>query len=164
MLGPERGKEGGAIKKHPLDKLMNRLSLLVLAGTAVFLAAYWHRIPARVPMHFNAAGQIDRWGSQAELLILPVIAWLMYGLLTVVEQFPSAWNTGVKVTEENRERVYALLAHMLSTLKFLMVVLFAWITVWCALARPLPVWFLPVVLIALFGDMIYWLVRLFRAR
>ena len=58
----------------------------------------------------------------------------------------------------------ALLAHMLSTLKFLMVVLFAWITVWCALARPLPVWFLPVVLIALFGDMIYWLVRLFRAR
>lgn len=152
------------MKKHPLDRLMNRLSLLVLAGAAVFLAAYWHRIPARVPMHFNAAGEIDRWGSQAELLILPVIAWLMYGLMTVVEQFPSAWNTGVKVTEENRERVYPLLAHMLSTLKFLMVVLFAWITVWCALARPLPVWFLPAVLIALFGDMVYWLVRLFRAR
>lgn len=152
------------MKKHPLDKLMNRLSLLVLVGTALFLALYWRHIPQEVPMHFNAAGEIDRWGSKAELLILPVISWLMYGLLTVVEQFPGAWNTGVKVTEENRERVYALLGHMLSTLKFLIMVMFAWITLWCALAKPLPVWFLPVVLGAVFGDMIYWLVRVFRAR
>lgn len=152
------------MKKHPLDKLMNRMSLLVLLGTALFLALYWWHIPQEVPMHFNAAGQIDRWGSKAELLILPVIAWLLYLLMTVVEQFPGAWNTGVKVTEENRERVYALLGHMLSTLKFLIMVMFAWITLWCALAKPLPVWFLPVVLGAVFGDMIYWLVRVFRAR
>ena len=152
------------MNKHPLDKLMNRLSLLVLVGTVVFLAGYWKQIPAEVPMHYNAAGEIDRWGTKAELLILPVIAWLLYGLLTVVEQFPSAWNTGVKVTAENREQVYALLGHMLSTLKLLVMVMFAWITLWCALARPLPVWFLPVILAALFGNMIYWLVRLFRAR
>ena len=152
------------MKKHPLDKLLNRLSLLVLLGTALFLALYWKDIPQKVPMHFNAAGQIDRWGSKAELLILPVIAWLLYLLMTVVEQFPGAWNTGVKVTEENRERVYALLGHMLSTLKFLIMVMFALITLWCALAKPLPVWFLPVVLGAVFGDMIYWLVRVFRAR
>lgn len=152
------------MKKHPLDKLMNRMSLLVLLGTALFLALYWWHIPQEVPMHFNAAGQIDRWGSKTELLILPVIAWLLYLLMTVVEQFPGAWNTGVKVTEENRERVYALLGHMLSTLKFLIMVMFAWITLWCALAKPLPVWFLPVVLGAVFGDMIYWLVRVFRAR
>ena len=152
------------MNKHPLDKLMNRLSLLVLVGSVVFLAGYWKQIPAEVPMHYNAAGEIDRWGTQAELLILPVIAWLLYGLLTVVEQVPSAWNTGVKVTAENREQVYALLGHMLSTLKLLVMVMFAWITLWCALARPLPVWFLPVVLGAIFGDMAYWFVRLFRAR
>ena len=152
------------MKKQPLDRWMNRLSLLMLAGTAVFLAACWHRIPARVPMHFNSAGEIDRWGARAELLILPVISWLMYGLLTVAEQFPGAWNTGVKVTEENRERVYALLGHMLSTLKLLVIAMFTWITLWCALAKPLPVWFLPVVLGAVFGDMIYWFVRVFRAR
>lgn len=152
------------MNKHPLDKLMNRLSLLVLVGTVVFLAGYWKQIPAEVPMHYNAAGEIDRWGTKAELLILPVIAWLLYGVLTVVEQFPSAWNTGVKVTAENREQVYALLGHMLSTLKLLVMVMFAWINLWCALARPLPGWFLPVVLAAVFGDMAYWLVRLFRAR
>ena len=61
------------VKKHPLDKLMNRLSLVVLLGTAVFLVLYWRDIPQKVPMHFNAAGQIDRWGSKAELLILSLI-------------------------------------------------------------------------------------------
>ena len=147
------------MNKHPLDKLMNRLSLLVLVGTVVFLAGYWKQIPAEVPMHYNAAGEIDRWGARAELLILPIISWLLYGLMTVVEQVPSAWNTGVKVTVENREQVYALLGHMLSTLKLLVMVMFAWITLWCALARPLPV-----VLAAVFGNMAYWLVRLFRAR
>lgn len=152
------------MKRSLLDKTLNRLCLLILLGTAVFLALYWKRIPLEVPMHYNAAGEIDRWGPRAELLILPVIAWLLYGIMTVVEQFPGAWNTGVKVTAENRERVYALLGHMLSTLKLLIVALFTWITVQCALALPLPVWFLPVVLGAVFGDMVYWLIQVFRAR
>ena len=152
------------MKKHPLDRWMNRLSLLILLGTAAFLALFWSRIPAQVPMHFNAAGEIDRWGDRSTLLVLPVISWLLYGLMTVVEQFPGAWNTGVKVTEENQERVYALLAHLLSTLKLLVIAMFTWIILCCTLTRPLPGWFLPVVLGVVFGDMFYWLVRVFRAR
>ena len=152
------------MKKHPLDRWMNRLSLLILLGTTVFLILYWGRIPAQVPMHFNAAGEIDRWGDRSTLLIPPVISWLMYGLMTVVEQIPSAWNTGVRITEENRERVYALLGHLLSTLKLLVIAMFTWIILWCALACPLPGWFLPVVLGAVFGDMVYWLIRVLRAR
>lgn len=152
------------MKKHPLDRWMNRLSLFILLGTAVLLLAYWRHIPAQVPMHFNAAGEIDRWGDRSTLLVLPVISWLLYGLMTVVEQFPGVWNTGVKVTAENQERVYTLLAHLLSTLKLLCMIMLNWITLWCALAKPLPGWFLPVVLGVVFGDMAYWLVRVFRAR
>ena len=124
-----------AMKKHTLDKMMNRLSLLLLLGTAAFLVICWRRIPEEIPMHFNAIGKIDRWGSKAELLILPVIAWLMYGLLTAVEHIPRIWNTGVRVTEENRERVYAVLGHLLSTQKLLIMVTFAWITLWCTLSK-----------------------------
>lgn len=152
------------MKKHTLDQLMNRLSLLLLLGTAVFLVVYWRRIPEEIPMHFNAVGEIDRWGSKAELLILPVITWLMYGLLTVAEQIPSAWNSDIKMTEKNREQVYALLGHLLSTLKLLVIAMFTWIILWCALTMPLPAWFLPIVLGAVFGDMVYWLVRLIRAQ
>ena len=110
------------MKKTSLDRWMNRLSLLVLAGTAGFL------------------------------------------LLTAAGRSPGAWSTGVKITPENRERVCALLGHLLSTLKALLCGLFAWITVWAALAWPLPGWFLPAALGAVSGDLIYWFVRVFRAQ
>lgn len=151
------------MKKYPLDQIMNRLSLLLLLGTVVFLTAFWQRIPDEVLMHFNAAGEIDRWSSRTELLILPVISWLVYGLLTVVEQIFRTWNAGGNGIKK-QEQVHILLRHLLSTLKLLVVVIFTWITVWCALALPLPVWFLPVTLVAVFGDMVYWIVRLIRAQ
>lgn len=151
------------MKKYPLDQIMNRLSLLLLLGTVIFLTAFWQRIPDKVPMHFNAAGEIDRWSSRTELLILPVISWLVYGLLTVVEQIFRTWNAGGNGIKK-QEQVHILLRHLLSTLKLLVVVIFTWITVWCALALPLPVWFLPVTLVAVFGDMVYWIVRLIRAQ
>lgn len=152
------------MRRYLLDRLMNWLSLLLLLGTTVFLVVSWPHIPAEVPMHFNALGEIDRWGGKGGLLVLPVIGWAVYVLMTVVEHFPSLWNTGVQITVENRARVYRLLGHLLSTLKLLTTAMFAGLTLWCPLARPLPGWFLPVVLVVLFGDMIYWLVRVIRAR
>lgn len=92
------------MRKHSLDKLMNRLSLLLLLGTAVFLAAYWRRIPEEVPMHFNAAGEINRWGSKWWLLMLPVITWLVYGFLTVAEQIFGICGNGAKGPEKTGSR------------------------------------------------------------
>ena len=152
------------MKKTSLDRWMNRLSLLVLAGTAGFLLLFWRRIPGRIPMHYNFAGEIDRWGGKWELLALYGLGWLVFLLLTAAGRSPGAWSTGVKITPENRERVCALLGNLLSTLKALLCGLFAWITVWSALAWPLPVWFLPAALWAVSGDLIYWFVRVFRAQ
>lgn len=152
------------MKKKPLDRAMNVLSLLLLAGVTVWLYLIWGEIPSQVPLHYNAAGQIDRWGGKGTLIALAAIAWVMYGLLTLVEWIPGAWNTGVKITEENRERVYALLGHLLSTLKGILCAMFVWILAAAARCQPLSVWFLPLALGAVFGDMLYWFVRVFRAR
>ena len=152
------------MKKTSLDRWMNRLSLLALAGTAGFLLLSWRRIPGRIPMHYNFAGEIDRWGGKWELLALYGLGWLVFLLLTAAGRSPGAWSTGVKITPENRERVCALLGNLLSTLKALLCGLFAWIAVWSALAWPLPVWFLPAALGAVSGDLIYWFVRVFRAQ
>ena len=152
------------MKKKPLVRVMNVLSLLLLAGVTVWLCLIWGEIPSQVPLHYNAAGQIDRWGGKGTLIALAAIAWVMYGLLTLVERIPGAWNTGVKITEENRERVYALLGHLLSTLKGILCAMFVWILAAAARCQPLSVWFLPLALGAVFGDMLYWFVRVFRAR
>lgn len=48
------------------------LAVLVLAmiGLWVIVATGYAELPAQVPVHFNFAGDPDRWGSKTELLVL----------------------------------------------------------------------------------------------
>ena len=100
--------------------------------------------------------------KKSEMLLLPVMAWLLYLLLTVIERFPKIWNTGVTVTEENRERVYTSLLHLISTMKFIIVCIFTWLIVQTPLGISLPGWFMIVVLLAVFGNMGFWLGEVYK--
>ena len=54
------------------------LSLLPLVVTAV--AVVWF-LPEKIPVHYNAEGLVDRWGSKWECFLLPVIILPFGGLL-----------------------------------------------------------------------------------
>lgn len=56
-----------------MKKAMWIISLLSLILTAVAL----QYMPDSVPMHYNFAGEIDRWGSKYENLLFPVITIAM---------------------------------------------------------------------------------------
>lgn len=152
------------IKKGKLDIVLNVLCLIILIGTTVLLISFWHKIPDKLPMHYDFAGNIDRWGAKSEIIILPVITWIMYLFMTVIERFPQMWNTGVQITEENKERVYATLLHLLSSVKLILVVVFTYLTVQSAAGVELPSWFLPAILLAVFGDLGYWIWKVFKVR
>lgn len=148
-----------------LDRLLNALALLVLAGISVFLAARWQALPSRVPMHYNAFGEIDRWGSKASLAALLGVAWVLYGLLSLIGRFPALWNTGgLQITEANQARVYAALLHLLSSTKLLMALVFGFLALCSILARPLPAWFMPVTLALLLGNLGGWMLRAYRSQ
>ncbi|HCW53413.1 MAG TPA: DUF1648 domain-containing protein [Clostridium sp.] len=137
---------------------------MILISTILFLVVVWSKIPDKIPLHYNFAGNVDRWGSKSEIIILPIISWILYILLIVSEKFPQTWNTGVKVTEENKERVYSTSLHLMSTIKFICVCVFTYLTVQIALSLGLSIWFLPIFLLILFGDILYWTYKLFKAR
>ncbi|MBQ9488369.1 MAG: SdpI family protein [Lachnospiraceae bacterium] len=52
-----------------MKKAMWIISIFCLVGTALLLQF----MPESVPMHYDAMGQIDRWGSRYEQLIVPII-------------------------------------------------------------------------------------------
>lgn len=56
-----------------MKKIMWIISFISLIGTAIVLQF----LPDRVPMHYDLAGNIDRWGPKYENLIFPVIILLM---------------------------------------------------------------------------------------
>ncbi len=152
------------IKRGKFDIILNALCLIMLIGTIIFLIIVWYKIPYKVPMHHDFAGNINRWGSKSEVIILPVMTWIMYVFMTTIEKFPQVWNTGVQVTKENREIVYSILFHLISTIKFIVVCVFTYITVQTVLSSELSAWFLPVFLLVIFGDLSYWIWRLLKVK
>ena len=152
------------MNKKILYRIINILCLVIMIGTIVWLAVIWDRIPDEIPTHFDYAGNPDSYDSKTSIIVLPIFAWLLYGMMVFVELIPGAWNTGVKVTPENSERVYGIIKSMLVLLKLYIVILFTVITILSALAKSLPVWLLPVELIVIFGTIIVSIVRLYRAR
>lgn len=55
---------------------------LLLAGMFGLAASAWATAPARIPVHWNIAGQVDRYGGRFEgLLALPLLALGLYLLM-----------------------------------------------------------------------------------
>mgnify|MGYP000971021715 FL=1 len=152
------------IKRSKYDVTINLICLLLLSGLVVYLLINWSDIPDKIPGHYNAMGEVDRWGNKGELLFLPIIGWIMYIGITVLEHFPQVWNTGVTVTEENKARIYPILKNIIGTTKLLVVGVFVILDINSALAKSLPIWFLPIFLVLTFGSIIFSVVKLTRAK
>ena len=152
------------MKRRTEKILVDSVCTALLLGCVIFLLARWGSIPQQVPAHYNAAGEVDRWGGKWEMLILPGLAALLTGGLTLLEHFPAVWNPGAAVSKENRERVYAVLGRMLRTEKLILNVALVAITINSALTRPLPGWFTPGFLATVFGTLAVFLFRLYRVK
>lgn len=146
------------------DRILDLLGWILLIGTLAYLILGWSSFPDQIPMHYNGAGGIDRWGGKGEIIFIEVMMWILYLGIGVVEKYPQIWNTGVEVTVKNKEKVYRTLKYMLKTLKFLTALIFAYLIVNSLQSAPLPGWFTPAVMILIFGDMAFWLIRLFRIK
>ena len=152
------------IERNALDILEKIVSLLCLIGVVVYLILSWNTIPDKIAAHYNAAGEVNRWGNKSELIVLPIISWLMFGLITLIERFPSIWNTGVRITDDNRTEVYRLLKNLIAVVKMFVLLMFGSLTVISSLSLSLPVWYILAFIGLLFGAIAYFAVRLTRLR
>jgi uncharacterized membrane protein len=67
------------MKRKLIDWLYWLLAFLPLIVTGIAFPYY----PATIPAHFDSAGQVNRYGSKAELFILPAIT-LVIALLNLL--------------------------------------------------------------------------------
>ena len=152
------------IRNSIFDIILNIACIVLLLGVVIYLFLMWSSIPDQVPGHFNASGEVTRWDNKGTLIIMPVIAGVLYIGMTILEQFPKVWNTGVRVTQENMFRVYRIVKSMISITKLLIVATFSSIVIIQSLAVSLPTWLLPVFISLIFGTVIINIIRLIRAR
>ena len=133
------------------------------------------RLPARIPTHFNAAGEADGWGSPDSLWFLLLVQVLICGVLLLIpllaRRFPGSVNIGFQklsdFTPAQRERIMPLFDDMMGYMSVLLGLLFAVRlrgTIHAAFSSHphlAPWWILVVFLASFAGTVIYYLRRIF---
>jgi len=68
--------------KSTLRKDLPLIAMVLLPF--VYLAYIWNDLPEKVPMHWNINGEVDRFGTKYELLLIPILLPLLIYILFLV--------------------------------------------------------------------------------
>lgn len=149
-------------KNSKMQKTAEIFGIFLILFLIVFIIVQWKHIPGQIPAHYGALGEIDKWGNRNSILWLPVTAVILYFPLSAVYLHPVISDSRIKVTAEN-VYLYQTVKNMMIFLKLELAAAFFFITYRSAAARALPIAFLPIFLLVVFGTAAYFLVRIFKA-
>ena len=106
------------------NKFLEGLGVIGLITLWVFTIYIYPNLPETIPIHFNSKGEVDGYGSRMMAWLAPVIAMVLFGVLTFLNQHPHQFNYSVKITSENALRQYTLATRMIRILKWSLIVTF----------------------------------------
>ncbi len=140
------------IPKTKSERIWDTIGYSCYIGSLLFLIYIWGELPDKVPAHFNAQGEVDRWGSKLELLILPIIGAFLAVSMHFVEKFPESHNYPQRLNKENAKEFYLNSRKITNQLKAICLIIFTLIiieSVSIALewGGGLGAWFLPVLIV-----------------
>lgn len=143
------------LKKTKSEWVWDIIGYTVYLGSLIFLIYNWGRLPEEVPAHYNALGEVDRWGSKMELLILPIIGAVTAVFLQILEKYPEVHYYPERLNENNAKDFYLISRKLLNQIKNICFMIFAFIliesvSIALGMSNGFGVWFLPVVLISTF--------------
>ena len=94
------------IEKTMLEKIANIIGMTSIVVMILYIAFNWSAFPDDVPIHFNAAGEVDRWGSKWMMFFLPIITIALHLFMEVIEKRPHTHNYPARLTEQNAAQFY----------------------------------------------------------
>lgn len=97
VLGPEPSASAALVP-------LLTLGVVLAAGAALYAYVGLHlgEIPDRIPVHFNFAGNPDRWAARSvvQLFMLPTLAWFMGSFLALLAWMIAEAKRSVRFTED----------------------------------------------------------------
>ncbi|MDW0108819.1 DUF1648 domain-containing protein [Sporosarcina aquimarina] len=147
-----------------LDRLSDVVGIGVFIASVVYIILKWSSLPDEVPIHFNAAGEADGYGSPYVMLLLTAIGAGLWALLQFLERHPEWHNYPRRLNETNAKEFYQSSRTLLNRIKNLSLILFAflnWETIRVALGdtNSLSKFGMYGVFILIFGVLIVGVVR-----
>lgn len=112
------------IEKTTFYKVVSRINILLVIVFLLYFILTITGVPQDVPMHFNAEGEVTRYGDRAELWILFVFLCLMQLLFIGIKKVPTLWNVPTSKNEDKIQIQYQLTAHFLCCMQLFITLLF----------------------------------------
>lgn len=108
--------------------------LLEVLAVVGLLWAFWPLLAygslgegVRIPVHFNASGEIDGWGGGGFFWFIFIMALAMYVMFKLFEKYPQKLNYPVKVTKANAPKLYGLAIRLIRHINVFVMFMFAYI-------------------------------------
>ncbi|RDW16480.1 hypothetical protein CWR48_16485 [Oceanobacillus arenosus] len=152
------------IPKSKSEWFWDTIGFSCYIGSIILLIVVWNSLPNQVPAHYNANGEVDRWGAKGELLILPAIGAFLMLLMQVIERFPETHNYPERLNSENLGRFYLNSRMMINQIKNIFLIIFAYIafesiSIALGWGKALGGWFLPLAVLSVFIPIIIGIVK-----
>lgn len=169
-LPEEVRRELANVPPGPLERPLLLVAITGVIVTFGCVAVAWPWLPATVPMHFAADGRPNGWGARSTLWLLPGIALVVFGVLTIAARVsPAGYNYPFPLTAANARRQASLARELLAWLRAAIVWVFALVALGTTAAARrgdggLGAWFLPLTLALVWGPVLAYFVRAARAR
>lgn len=112
--------KGRPVLTIPLSKsdfVVEALCIIIIMGMCVYGVYIFQVLPDQIPIHFNRAGKVDKYGSKVIMWFLPILSILLYALLTWLHRIPHQYNYPVAITKENAFIQYQLATKMMRWVK-----------------------------------------------
>src|SRR5258705_639986 len=94
-------------KEIIMDKFLKKIVWLFIIAPAIYLAIVWNTLPDTIAMHFNLKGDIDRYGSKNELIIMILILILVNTVVYLL--LPQVYRIDPKrYAVENKGRLFRI--------------------------------------------------------
>lgn len=113
------------IPKTAAEKLANVIGYSIFTGALLYVIIAFPFMPSEVPMHFGSGGEVNRYGSKYEMIILIVIPFFMIPMLEALERFPEMHNYPRRMNESNVEAFYLNSRQLMNVTKNGVLIIFA---------------------------------------
>ena len=117
------------IEKTVLEKLANSIGVASIMGMILYIALGWSALPENIPIHFNAAGEVDGWGSNWSVIILPFVTIALHIFMELIERKPHIHNYPERLTEQKAAQFYKESCQTLNLTKNVTTMMFAYIAI-----------------------------------
>lgn len=163
-MGSSKERPKLDIPRTRVEWVWDILGYTAFIGIIILLIIIWGKLPEEVPAHYNAKGEVDRWGSKWELTILPLVSFFQLIFIQALEHFPEIHNYPKRFNESNAKAFYLNSRKMINQMKNTVLIVFSLI---CFESIAIALnwydgfgsWFLPVIISAIFIPMIISLIK-----